>query len=196
VCVYAGSRMGARPGYERAAVTLGRALASRGIVVVYGGGKTGLMGAMAGAVLAEGGEIIGVMPKMLVDKEIAHDKITDFRVTDSMHERKKMMVDISDAFVALPGGFGTFDELFEVLTWAQIGLHDRPIGLLNADGYFDPLLALAKHAADEGFTAREHSQLYVVSDDADMLVDALASFAPPPLGDPKMDRRQKAGKGT
>jgi uncharacterized protein (TIGR00730 family) len=172
-----------------AAAALGRALAESGIVVVYGGGKTGLMGAMADAAMDAGGEVIGIMPQMLVDKEIAHARIKDFRVTDSMHERKKMMVDISDAVIALPGGFGTVDELFEVLTWAQIGLHDRPIGLLDVEGYWDPLVALAEHVTAEGFAAKEHEGLFVVDDDPARLVAALRAFKPPPAGDPKLDRR-------
>jgi uncharacterized protein (TIGR00730 family) len=191
VCVYAGSRPGARLSYLAAAAALGRTLAENGIVVVYGGGKTGLMGAMADGAMDAGGEVIGVMPQMLVEKEIAHTRIKDFRVTDSMHERKKMMVDISDAFIALPGGFGTFDELFEVLTWAQIGLHDRPIGLLDVDGYFEPLLALAKHVTAEGFAAKEHRDLLVVDDDPQALVDKLRAFAPPAIVDPTLDRRGK-----
>jgi uncharacterized protein (TIGR00730 family) len=191
VCVYAGSRPGARHSYLTAAAALGRTLAEHGIGVVYGGGKTGLMGAMADAAMDAGGKVIGVMPQMLVEKEIAHTRIEDFRITDGMHERKKMMVDISDAFIALPGGFGTFDELFEVLTWAQIGLHDRPIGLLDVDGYFEPLVALASHVTAEGFAAKEHRELFVVESDPKTLVAKLRGFAPPPIVDAMLDRRGK-----
>jgi hypothetical protein len=191
VTVYAGSRNGKNPAYAQAAAQLGTELAARGIGVIYGGGKTGLMGAMSDAVIAAGGELIGIMPQWLVDKEIAHPGVTDFRVTDSMHERKKMMADMADAFIALPGGFGTMDELFEVLTWAQIGLHDKPVGLLDAAGYFAPFVTFANHVAAEGFIAKEHARLYVVEQEADTLVSRLASFEPPPMGNPEMDRRGK-----
>ncbi len=189
VTVYAGSRNGKNPAYAEAAALLGAELASRGISVVYGGGKTGLMGAMSDAVIAAGGELIGIMPRYLVDKEIAHKGVTDFRITDSMHERKKMMADMADAFIALPGGFGTMDELFEVLTWAQIGLHEKPIGMLDVAGYFLPLLTFARHVAEEGFIAQEHERLYVVEREPDTLVSRLAAFESPPIGDPSMDRR-------
>lgn len=189
VTVYAGSRNGKNPAYAQAAALLGAELAGRGIGVVYGGGKTGLMGAMSDAVLAAGGELIGIMPRSLVEKEVAHPGVVDFRVTDSMHERKKMMVDLADAFIALPGGFGTMDELFEVLTWAQIGLHDKPIGILDVAGYFAPFVTFARHVAEEGFIAREHAGLYVIESEPDTLVSRLAAFVPPALGDPRMDLR-------
>lgn len=195
VTVYAGSRNGKNPAYLKAAAALGTELAARGIAVIYGGGKTGLMGALSDAALAAGGEVIGIMPRRLVDKEIAHLGVSDFRITDSMHERKKMMVDLADAFIALPGGFGTMDELFEVLTWAQIGLHSHPIGLLNVEGYFTPFVTFARHVADEGFIANEHESLYVVDSEPDTLVTRLAAFEPPPLGDPTMDRRGDPNQG-
>ncbi len=178
VTVYAGSRNGNNPAYAEAAALLGAELASRGIGVIYGGGKTGLMGALSDAVISAGGELVGIMPRWLVDKEVAHPGVLDFRITDSMHERKKMMADMADAFIALPGGFGTMDELFEVLTWAQIGLHDKPIGMLDVAGYFAPFVTFARHVAEEGFIAREHESLYVVEAEPDTLVSRLAAFAP------------------
>jgi len=195
VTVYAGSRNGKNPAYMQAAAALGTELATRGITIIYGGGRTGLMGALYDAALAAGGEVIGIMPRRLVDKEIAHKGVTDFRITDSMHERKKLMADMADAFIALPGGFGTMDELFEVLTWAQIGLHDHPIGMLNVAEYFTPFVTFAKHVADEGFIANEHESLYVVESEPDTLVTKLQSFRPPPMGDPTMDRRGAPPRG-
>ncbi len=179
VCVFSGSSVGGRGAYERAARMLGEALVRRGIGLVYGGGSVGLMGVVADAVLGGGGEVIGVIPRALATKEIAHQGLADLRVVASMHERKALMAELADGFVALPGGFGTFDELFEAITWAQLGLHDKPIALLDVDDYFAPLLALIDHATDEGFVRREHRAL-VISDTApEHLLERMAAYRAP-----------------
>lgn len=159
------------------------------MTLVYGGAKVGLMGVVANAALDEGGRVVGVIPKALVSKEIAHDGLAELFLTDSMHERKDRMIHLSDAFVSIPGGFGTYDELFEVLTLAQIGLHDKPSAFLNVKGYFDPLLLLLEHTITSAFAAPEHAGLYLADDDADRLLDALAQWTPPPLGAKWTDRR-------
>ena len=179
ICVFAGSSAGNRPAYRSAAEDLGRTLAARGIAVVYGGGRIGLMGALADAALASGGEVIGVIPAALVAKEVAHGALTELRVVPSMHERKALMADLSDGVIALPGGWGTLDELFEILTWGQLGLHAKPCGLLNVDGYFDPLLSFVDHAIDEGFVRREHREMIAVSTSAGDLIGLLESYRPP-----------------
>lgn len=172
---------------------MGQAIAKRGLTLVYGGAKVGLMGTLASAALAEGGKVIGVIPRGLVSKEIAHDGLQELFLTDTMHERKERMILLSDAFVSLPGGFGTYDELFEVLTLAQIGFHEKPSGFLNVSGYFDPLLALLGHTVGHGFAASQHSDLYFTSEDAGSLLDALAAWQPPPFGDGSTDRRAVGG---
>jgi uncharacterized protein (TIGR00730 family) len=182
VCVFTGSRPGARPAYATAAACFGRVLAARGSTLVYGGGMVGLMGILADAALDAGGDVIGVIPSWLDRKEIAHRALRDLRVVGSMHERKAQMADLAQAFVAMPGGFGTYDELFEILTWAQIGLHQKPIGLLDVEGYFEPLRALVDHGVREGFVAPEHKGLFVVDGDPARLLEGLERFAPPPLG--------------
>lgn len=179
VCVFAGSSAGTRAEYRAAASELGRALAARETGLVYGGARVGLMGIVADAVLAGGGEAIGVIPSAMVAREIAHDGLTDLRVVSSMHERKAAMADLADAFIALPGGWGTWEELFEVVTWAQLGLHRKACGLLNVQGYFDPLLAFVAHAVEEGFVRREHARMLVVSGAAEPLLDLLAAPASP-----------------
>ena len=179
VCVFAGSSAGAQPEYRQAAQALGRALGERGIGVVYGGACVGLMGVMADAALAAGSEVTGVIPSALVAKEIAHRGLTDLRVVESMHERKALMADRSDAFVALPGGWGTLDEFFEVLTWGQLGLHRKPCGLLNVRGYFDRLLSFLDHSVDEGFVRRECRSMIAVADSPDSLLDMLSSYRAP-----------------
>jgi len=179
VCVFAGSSAGAQPEYRQAAQALGRALGERGIGVVYGGACVGLMGVMADAALAAGSEVTGVIPSALVAKEIAHRGLTDLRVVESMHERKALMADRSDAFVALPGGWGTLDEFFEVLTWGQLGLHRKPCGLLNVRGYFDRLLSFLDHSVDEGFVRREYRSMIAVADSPDSLLDMLSSYRAP-----------------
>src|SRR6185312_16152584 len=140
ICVFAGSNMGTRLEYEEAARELGYELVARGLGLVYGGASVGLMGVIADAVIAKGGEVIGILPRGLFEREVAHEHLTELHKVGSMHERKALMADLSDSFIALPGGYGTFDELFEIITWAQIGLHSKPIGLLNVANYFDPLL--------------------------------------------------------
>lgn len=179
LCVFCGSNPGLRASYVQAAERLGRLLAERGIELVYGGGRVGMMGALADSALAAGGAVIGVIPQALVAKELAHPGVTDLHVVDSMHERKALMASLSDAFAALPGGFGTFEELCEVITWTQLGIHRKPCGLLNVEGFFDPLLALFDHATREGFIAPVHRQIVVVESEAERLLDALASFRPP-----------------
>jgi uncharacterized protein (TIGR00730 family) len=179
VCVFTGSNRGVRPEYGEAAGELGRLLAGRGIGVVYGGARVGLMGTLADAALAAGGEVVGVIPAALVAKEVAHAGLTDLRVVDSMHQRKALMSDLADAFIALPGGWGTLEEFFEVLTWAQLGLHRKPCGLLNVHGYFDGLLAFLSHTIDEGFVRPEYAAMIAVATTPEALLDRLASAAPP-----------------
>lgn len=174
LCVFTGSREGVRASYRAGAVELGRLLVERDIELVYGGAHVGLMGAVADSVLAAGGHAIGVIPQALVAREVAHTRLHDLRVVSSMHERKALMADLSDGFIAMPGGWGTFEELFEVLTWRQLGLHHKPCGLLNVDGYFDPLLALLRHAADEGFVKPEAARDIVVAETAAALLDRFA----------------------
>ena len=181
ICVFAGSSAGSRPEYRQHATELGRALAARGIGLVYGGARVGLMGAVADSVLASGGQVTGVIPGALVRKEIAHNGLTELRVVASMHERKSTMADLSDAFIALPGGWGTWEEFFEVLTWGQLGLHRKPCGLLNVQGYFDPLLAFVKHSFDEGFVRREYGSMISVSDSAEGLLERLAGYVAPSI---------------
>jgi hypothetical protein len=180
VCVFAGSSAGAQPEYRQAAEALGRAVGERGIGVVYGGACVGLMGVMADAALEAGSDVIGVIPSALVAKEIAHRALTELRVVASMHERKALMADLSDAFIALPGGWGTLEEFFEVLTWGQLGLHHKPCGLLNVHGYFDGLLSFLDHTVEQGFVKREYRSMIAVADSPGTLLDMLASYRPPP----------------
>ncbi len=179
ICVFAGSSVGVREAYTTAAAALGRALAWRDIGVVYGGASRGLMGVLADAALAEGGEVIGVLPRGLFAREVAHAGLTTLHEVGSMHERKALMSDLADGYIALPGGFGTFDELFEIVTWAQIGLHHKPIGLLDVGGYFGPLLALVAHAAAEGFVPASNSDLLLCHDDPAALLEALTAYRAP-----------------
>lgn len=176
VCVFCGSSHGARPEYAGSARELVRALARRGLGMVFGGGGIGLMNVIANAALELGVEIIGVIPEALVAKELAHGGVSDMRIVHSMHERKAVMAELSDAFVALPGGFGTLEELFEVLTWGQLGLHRKPSGLLNVAGYFDPLLAFFDHALAEQFLRPKHRTMLLVDSNPDSLLDRLANF--------------------
>jgi uncharacterized protein (TIGR00730 family) len=187
VCVFAGSSGGSRPEYRMVASELGRALAARGVGLVYGGTRVGLMGVVADAVLAAGGEVTGVIPAAMAAKELAHDGLTDLRIVSSMHERKAIMADLADAFIALPGGWGTWEELFEVLTWGQLGLHRKPCGLLNVRGYFDPLLSFVAHAVEEGFVRREHGAMMTVSSAPEPLLDLL-STAQAPVVEKWLDR--------
>lgn len=175
LCVFSGSKFGVRPAYRTAAEALGRQMAARQIGLVYGGADIGLMGALADAVLAGGGEVTGVIPEALVAKEVAHTRLSDLRIVPTMHTRKALMADLADGFVALPGGWGTFDELFEILTWSQLGLHNKPVGVLNVHGYFDPLLALIAHSIDEGFVSPRSGERVIVADDVAPLLDRLVA---------------------
>lgn len=179
VCVFAGSSPGSRPVYAEAARALGSALASRQIELVYGGGNVGLMGVLADSVLEAGGRVTGVIPGALMAREVGHRGLSDLRVVASMHERKALMAELSDGFIALPGGWGTLDELFEILTWGQLGLHGKPVGLLNVAGYFDPLLAFLAHTVDEGFVRREHTSAIAVADEPGPLVASMDAYVPP-----------------
>lgn len=180
LCVYCGSSDEARGEYLQAAAEMGRALARRGITVIFGGGGTGLMGALADAAMEAGGEVIGIIPESFNTPALAHAHLTELRVVASMHERKRSMAEIGQAFIALPGGFGTFEELFEILTWAQIGLHSKPVGVLNALDYFLPLLALIDHARAEGFIYDEHRALLACEADPERLISRLEAYLPPP----------------
>ena len=182
ICVFTGSRPGKGERYREAATELGALLASEKIGVVYGGASVGLMGALADAAFSAGAEVIGVIPSWLDRREIAKRDLHDLRTVGTMHERKALMAELSDAFVAMPGGFGTFDELFEVLTWAQIGLHGKPIGLLDIDGFFGPLIRFVDHMIAEGFVAEEHTKLFIVRPTPRELLEALRTFTPPVLG--------------
>jgi uncharacterized protein (TIGR00730 family) len=179
ICVFCGSSPGRDPRYVQLAQRLGRTLARRGIALVYGGGSVGLMGTVADAVLSAGGEAIGVIPRALELRELAHGRLTQLHVVSSMHERKAKMADLSDGFVALPGGMGTLEELAEIVTWAQLGLHSRPCGLLDVAGYYASLVAFFDHAAGEGFIRPEHRQLILFGDDPDALLDRFAAHTPP-----------------
>jgi uncharacterized protein (TIGR00730 family) len=179
ICVFAGSNGGARVEYAAAAQELGRVLGERQLGLVYGGGRVGLMGALADEALSAGVHVIGVMPEALIAKEIGHRGLSELRVVKSMHERKAMMADLADGFVALPGGWGTVEEFFEVLTWAQLGLHRKPCGLLNIQGYYDRLLSFTGHAVDEGFVRREYHSMISVSDSAGKLLDTMAAYKAP-----------------
>ncbi|MGH2751323.1 MAG: TIGR00730 family Rossman fold protein [Actinomycetota bacterium] len=172
ICVFCGSSPGASDGYAASAAAMGHALVRRNLGLVYGGGSVGLMGVVADAVVADGGEAIGIIPGDLLAREIGKLDITDLRVVETMHERKQLMADLSDGFVALPGGMGTFEELCEILTWAQLDMHDKPVGLVNAGGYYEPLLALFDHAVTEGFISPTHRMLLKSADTPDELLDA------------------------
>jgi uncharacterized protein (TIGR00730 family) len=189
VCVFCGSSIGNKPEYTDFAEALGRLLAARKIGLVYGGGNVGLMGVIADAAVAAGGEVIGVIPKALKDREIAHTGLRDLRVVDSMHTRKAMMADLADAFIAMPGGVGTFEEFFEAITWTQLGLHRKPCGLLNVGGFYSPLVAFIDQAVDEGFIKPIHRAMIVVDDNPERLLDSLAKIDLPDV--PKWIRRDE-----
>jgi uncharacterized protein (TIGR00730 family) len=174
--VFCGSKKGNRPEYRLAAQQLGQLLAARNLGLVFGGGNIGLMGVLADAVLQAGGEVIGVIPQALVDKELAHRGLTELHIVDSMHQRKAVMADLSDAFAALPGGFGTADEWFEILTWAQLGLHAKPVGLLNVAGFFDPLIAWMDRCVGEGFLREKHRRELFIADKPAELLTLLSDF--------------------
>ena len=179
VCVFCGSNPGARHVYAEAARALGRTLADRGLRLVYGGAAVGLMGTLADAALAAGGNVVCVIPGVLVAREIAHAGLTEIRVVDSMHERKSVMAELSDGFIALPGGAGTLEELFEVWTWSQLGLHRKPVGLLNVEGYFDALIAFLDHQTNERFMRREHRDMLLVDADPALLLKRFETYRPP-----------------
>jgi uncharacterized protein (TIGR00730 family) len=181
VCVFCGSSKGSRQEYIDAARRLGQLVAGRGLDLVFGGGHIGLMGVVADAALGAGGRVVGVIPQALMDRELAHRGLSELHVVGTMHQRKALMADLSDAFVALPGGYGTLDELFEILTWAQLGIHGKPIGLLNVSGFFDPLLAWVQHACAEGFLRRQHVETLRVAAGVEEL---LAALTMPEVGPP------------
>ena len=182
ICVFCGSNAGARSEYAEAARALATVLAERKLGIVYGGGNVGLMGVLADAALARGGEVIGVIPRKLVEREVAHRGVTELRIVETMHERKALMNDLSDAFLALPGGFGTLDEFFEVLTWSQLGFHGKPCALLNVAGYYDGMLAMLDHAVAERFLRPAHRELVIADTDPLRLLQRLSAFVPAPKG--------------
>jgi uncharacterized protein (TIGR00730 family) len=190
VCVFCGSSPGARPAYAEATAELARLLAGEGIGVVYGGGAVGLMGVLGDSVLAAGGEAIGVIPQALVDREIGHSGLTELRVVGSMHERKALMAELADAFIALPGGLGTLEELFEVYTWAQLGLHDKPCGLLDVERYFAGITDFLEHAVRERFVSEEHRALLMVEREPPKLIGRLREFEPRAVRPKWIDREE------
>ena len=192
LCVFCGSSVGRQPLYSEQAVKLAEYMLSSGMTLVYGGANVGLMGILADTMLAGGGKVIGVMPKSLVEREVAHDNLTEMHIVDGMQERKALMADLSDAFVSLPGAYGTLDELFEVLTWNQLGIISKPVGLLNIGGFFDPLLKMLGHAVEEMYLRREHRDLLVVDDDPARLICLLENHVP--VTAEKWIERLKAGK--
>jgi uncharacterized protein (TIGR00730 family) len=181
ICVFCGSNGGADPAYLAAAEAVGAGLARRGVRVVYGGGRVGMMGAVADAARAAGGEVVGVIPQQIFDLEIGHTGLHDLRVVGSMHERKALMAELSDAFVALPGGIGTLEELFEVYTWAQLGIHAKPLALLDVAGYYKPLAAFLDHAVAQRFLRPETREMLAVADDLDSLLETLERWQPAPM---------------
>ena len=178
ICVFCGSSAGYSGTYRAAAVELGRFLTEQGLGLVYGGGRVGLMGVVADAVLAHGGQVIGVIPQPMVSREIWHSGLTELRIVPSMHARKSLMAELADAFIALPGGFGTFEEFCEMITWSQLGRHRKPCGLLNVAGYYDPLLQMFDHAVAEGFLKRENRELVLASPSCQELLEKMQAFEP------------------
>jgi hypothetical protein len=179
ICVYCGSADHVHPDYLLAARQMGETLARRGLTLIYGGGRTGLMGSLADGVLESGGQVIGVIVESMNTPALAHPGVTRMEVTPLIHQRKARMYELADAYIALPGGYGTLDELFETLTWAQIGVHAKPVGLLNVSGYFDPLLAMLDRAEKEGFVFPEHRQSLLCASDPGALLDAMKNHEPP-----------------
>jgi uncharacterized protein (TIGR00730 family) len=182
LCVYCGSSPGSQPDYVEAAKNLGRALVERNIDLVYGGASVGLMGVLANTVLAEGGYVIGIMPQNLVDKEVAHTGLSELRVVKSMHERKTLMAELSDGFIALPGGLGTLEEIFEVLTWAQLGLHQKPCGLLNICAYYRSLIDFLAHAVSEKFLKEVYHAMLLVEEQPQRLIERFERYKVPAVG--------------
>ena len=178
VAVYCGSRTGADPAFAEAAHATGDLLARQGVSVVYGGGSVGLMGVVADAAMAAGGEVHGVITRTLLDRELQHRDLTSLVIVDTMHERKAAMADRADAFIALPGGFGTFDELFEVITWTQLGIHDKPCGILNVNGFFDPLIDMMDDATEKGFVRHEHRDSVLVAATPQRLIESIRDWVP------------------
>jgi uncharacterized protein (TIGR00730 family) len=178
IAVFCGSSLGTNKIYEEAAFATGRALVRGGLRVVYGGGKVGLMGVLADSALAAGGEVIGVIPRALFNREIAHSTLTELRLVESMHERKKLIADLSDAFLALPGGAGTLEEIFEQWTWSQLGIHEKPCGLLNVHDYFAPVRAMVEHSVAEGFTKQTFATTLAIENDLDTLLARLRNYKP------------------
>ncbi|AWN15300.1 Lysine decarboxylase family [Salinisphaera sp. LB1] len=178
ICVYCGSRDGVDARYRQAAGVLGTVLARAGIGLVYGGARVGLMGAVADAALAAGGAVLGVIPRGLADREVAHHGVSELRVVETMHQRKLAMIEAADGFIAMPGGFGTLEELFEVLTWHQIGWHDKPAGLLDVAGFYQPLIACMNHMRDQGFVGPEHVSRIAVAENAESLVEQVIARLP------------------
>jgi uncharacterized protein (TIGR00730 family) len=179
VCVYCGSSSGINPVYSDVAKALGRALVKQNLSLVYGGGHVGLMGIVADAVLEAGGDVTGVIPKALMDTEVGHDHLTRLLVVKDMHERKALMAEQADGFITMPGGIGTLEELFETLTWAQLGFHEKPIGLLNVAGFYDPLIEFLNHQTSQGFLRAEHKDLLLVETEPDSLIEQLKNFTMP-----------------
>lgn len=195
LCVFCGANAGNKPVYRAAAENLGRRLAGRGIQLIYGGGNVGLMGAVADACLDAGGTVIGVIPQALMGKEVEgrpvdHRTLTRLEVVDSMHTRKARMAELAEGFIAMPGGFGTFEEYCEILTWAQLGFHVKPIGLLNIAGYYDPLLAMFDHAAAEGFLRAQNRAMALSDSDPESLLAAMLAFRPEPVSKWLKEERQ------
>lgn len=178
ICVFTGSNLGNRPEYKAAAQALGQEMVARGLGLVYGGASVGLMGIIADTVLAGCGEAIGVIPRSLFRREVGHGGLTQLYEVNSMHERKALMADLADGFIALPGGYGTFDELFEIITWAQLGLHTKPVGLLDVAEFFTPLLALIMHASTEGFIPAKHASIVMREESPLALLDRFAAYRP------------------
>jgi len=179
ICVYCGSSKGGRPEYVLAAQALGRVLVEKDIALVYGGARVGLMGEIADAVLGNGGEVIGVMPEYLIDKEVAYEGLSDLRIVDSMHARKELMAELADGFIAMPGGLGTLEEFFEVVTWAQLQMHHKPCGLLNTHQYFRRLVDFLEHAVDEQLLKREYLSMILVEEDPGTLLEAFDAYQAP-----------------
>lgn len=176
ICVFCGSRLGSKPIYRETAKSVGQLIAQQQLRLLYGGGNIGLMGVVADAVLEYGGEVVGVIPGHLQEKEVGHAGLTELHVVSTMHERKALMANLSDAFIALPGGFGTFEEFCEILTWAQLDLHRKPCGLLNVDGFYDPLLTLFDRAVDDGFLRPEYRSMVLTATDADELLMRMRAY--------------------
>jgi len=187
--VYCGSSDDVDPSYLQAARLAGQTLAGHGVTIIFGGGGTGMMGALADGALTAGGKVLGIIPRRFNNAELAHSGLTEMRVVETMHERKAAMADLAQAFIALPGGYGTLEELFEILTWAQIGLHTKPVGLLNVRGYFDPLLVFIEHVRVEGFIYDEHRALLACEQEPEALLQRLEEFRPPPTLDRWVHRR-------